>query len=251
VQRYELSVENRRQHIVIKVCTTFNASGFELYGRRLIESWRLWPQDLDFVIYQEGFKVQNGVELLDIKWLVDFKHRNKGKPFQDFRWDAVKFAHKTAAVIDAAKDADYLIWVDGDVYTHKPIPDQDLAGWLPGKDEYISWLWRDKMYPECGFYILNLGHMQHDQIMAEWRRLYETDDVYKLPEWHDSFVLAHVIKQAGVKWRSLSGDYAWHSHPFVNGPLGAFMDHAKGPRKQAGRSSRRDLATARTEDYWI
>ena len=234
----------------VKVVTTFNAQGFEMYGKTLIKSWRLWPNGLEYIIYQEGFEVENGKELLDIKWLVDFKTRNKNKRFLDFRYDAVKFAHKTAAVIDAAKDADFLIWVDGDVTTHKRITDLDLASWLPGPDEYISWLWRDKMYPECGFYILRLNHSKHRQIMAEWQRLYESDDVYKLAEWHDSFVLAHVIKQFGVKWKSLSGDFAWHSHPFINGPLGGFMDHKKGPRKQQGRSDRRELAIPRKEDYW-
>ena len=234
---------------LIKVVTTFNAKGYEEYGKRLIESFRLWPKGLEFVVYQEGFDV-GGKELLDIKWLVDFKERNKNKRFQDFRWDAVRFAHKTAAVIDAAKDADFLVWVDGDVYTHKRITEVDLASWLPGPEEYLSWLWRDKMYPECGFYILRLDHSKHRQIMSEWQRLYESDDIYRLQEWHDSFVFAYLIKRFAVNWKSLSGDYAWHSHPFINGPLGEFMDHCKGPRKAQGRSNHWDLAVKRSEDHW-
>jgi len=233
----------------IKAVTTFNAAGHELYGKKLLESWRLWPKSVSLTVYQEGFDIEGGKELLDISWLVEFKRRNKNKRFQDFRWDAVRFAHKTAAVIDAAQNADYLIWIDGDVYTHSRISEERLSEWLPD-EEYISWLWREKIYPECGFYILNLKHSKHSQIMREWQRLYESDDVYRLAEWHDSFVFAYVIKQFGVKWKSLSGDFAWHSHPFINGPLGAFMDHAKGPRKNLGRSSHRDLAVKRTEDHW-
>ena len=39
-------------------------------------------------------------------------------------------------------------------------------------------------------------------------------------------------------------------HPFVNGPLGRYMDHLKGGRKDEGRSSDKDLVVARTEAYW-
>ena len=233
----------------IKAITTFNAAGYEQYGKKLIQSWRLWPKSVPLIVYQEGFTVEGGKELLEIEWLPKFKERNKNKRFQDFRWDAIRFAHKTAAVIDAAQDADYLIWVDGDVCTHSRISEERLSEWLPAQ-EYISWLWREKMYPECGFYILNLNHSKHAQIMREWRRLYESDEVYRLAEWHDSFVFAYLIKQFGVTWKSLSGDYAWHSHPFINGPLGGYMDHAKGPRKLLGRSSRGDLAVKRTEGHW-
>lgn len=233
----------------IKAVSTFNADGYELYGKKLINTWKFWPKSVSLTIYQEGFTVENGLNLLDIEWLPKFKERNKNKRFQDFRYDAIRFAHKTAAVIDSAKDADYLIWVDGDVCTHQKITEEKLIEWLP-QEEYISWLWRNDVYPECGFYILNLNHSKHHKIMSEWRRLYESDDVYKLSEWHDSFVLAYLVKQFNVTWKSLSGGFEWHSHPFINGPLGEFMDHMKGPRKIRGRSSHRDLVAKRSEVYW-
>jgi hypothetical protein len=49
---------------------------------------------------------------------------------------------------------------------------------------------------------------------------------------------------------SLSGDKRWH-HPFVNGPLGACIDHFKGPsRKAAGKSRVQDMRHPRPELYW-
>jgi hypothetical protein len=40
------------------------------------------------------------------------------------------------------------------------------------------------------------------------------------------------------------------SHPAINGPLGAFLDHMKGPRKSEGRSRPGDLKMKREEGYW-
>jgi hypothetical protein len=234
----------------IKVVSTFNQAGYELYGKKLIDSWSNWPKCLEFKVYQEGFKLENGIDLLSIDWLVKFKSRNSTKRFSSFRWDAVRFAHKTAAVIDAAKNVDYLIWMDGDIFTHEQINESDIEDWLPSNDEYISWLWRRHMYPECGFYVINVNHPVHERLMSEWLRLYETDDVFKLSEWHDSFVLKHLILTNAVKWKSLSGDFEWDDHPFVNGPLGAFMDHSKGDRKVEGKASLGDLLVVRKERYW-
>jgi hypothetical protein len=40
------------------------------------------------------------------------------------------------------------------------------------------------------------------------------------------------------------------NHPFINGPLGAYMDHMKGDRKDQGRSLAADLLVRRDEGYW-
>ena len=91
--------------------------------------------------------------------------------------------------------------------------------------------------------------------MDEWERLYVTDEVFKLLEWHDSFVFWHLTKkyqkQKSVKvndigyWKGVRGH-----HVFVNSELGLYMDHMKGKRKKIGSSALNDLKVQHTVDYW-
>jgi hypothetical protein len=244
--------------------TTFNRAGLELYGRRMMETFVThWPAEVGLTAYAEGWspaEAPNGVTVLSLlassPWLGDFKTRHADRAAADaargYRFDAVRFSHKVAALCHAAANADaqYLIWLDGDIVTHSPILLMDLRELAPGKDEWIAWLRRRRMYPECGFYIIDLDHPLHADTLGRFERMYTEDLLYKLPEWHDSFVLQEVVKEAGVGQKSLSGRFENAGHPLINGPLGAWFDHLKGARKTKGRSLATDMVTQRTEDYW-
>ena len=90
--------------------------------------------------------------------------------------------------------------------------------------------------------------------MQAYEDTYTSGMVFKYGQWHDSFVFQQLVL---VKARagkipapvSLSGNTRM-THPFVTGPLGACMDHLKGPRKEEGRSNRRDFLRPRSEPYW-
>lgn len=232
--------------------TTFNAEGLELYGRRMMETFsRFWPTEVELRVYSEGWG--GGVDLISASpWLKDFKERHKGRAYRDFRWDAVCFSHKVAAVCaaDSSADADVLIWIDGDVTTHGFIQETDLTALAPVGNEWIAWLNRAKMYPECGFYMLNRRHPRHTEMMKSFETMYSEDRLFGLPEFHDSFVLEQVVKQAGVETKSLSGSGVNTSHPLVNGPLSRWLDHAKGPRKIAGRTPRAERKIKDGIAYW-
>lgn len=238
--------------------STFNCGGLALYGRRMMESFhRNWPDTIGLTVYSEGWRESSGscrtTDLLQASpWLAAFKARHHGQTFKDFRWDAVRFAHKAAAVCHAARraEADALIWLDGDIFTHSPLALADIEDLAPKGDEWIAWLDRDRMYPECGFYMLNCRHPRHLEMIAAFEAMYREDLLFTLREWHDSYVLQQVVTQAGVGAKSLSGPGRNTSHPLVNGPLGAWFDHLKGNRKREGRSPARDLRIARTEGYW-
>jgi hypothetical protein len=234
----------------IALVTTFNKSGYELYGKRMLDSLHNLPDEIELIVYTEGFALDHSVALEEIEWLNLFKLRNTNRQHSSFHFDAVRFSHKVAAVTDAAKNYDYLIWADGDLFFHNFFPIEVLRDFFPTGTEYISWLWRDHTYPECGFYIINLKHPSNQSLMEEWVNLYETDRIYELQEWHDSFVLLWLVNKYLLGWRSLSGDYSWTSHPMINGPLGGYIDHLKGERKHNGESFVSDLVHVRSEDYW-
>lgn len=242
--------------------TTCSPAGWNLYGRRMALAFhRHWPKQIPLGIYAEGFTVDcmNVREMKLPEWLYDFKSRHAKQIIAhgvehgtyNYRLDAVRFAHKTAAVIEAvcSTRSDILIWVDADTFTHSDVTMEFVDSMLPDNVP-LAWLNRNRTYPECGFYMLDVKHPIVKELVLKWKSLYTDDTVFNLPEWHDSFVFQTLVNEFRLPWVSLSGNAANHSHPFINGPLGSYMDHMKGPRKSLGKSKPSDLISRRHEAYW-
>lgn len=237
--------------------STFNKAGLDLYGRRMMQTFaKHWPASVELTVYSEGWSEDCPAKLVDLvsasPWLAAFKERNARIIPRDYRWDAVRFSHKVAAVCHASlsTDADVLIWLDGDIITHAPISEADLEGLAPNGKEWIAWLDREKVYPECGLYMLNCKHKIHHEVTKWFQSQYVEDLVFKLPEWHDSYVLEHVVRHSAVQTKSLSGEGRKTSHPLVNGPLSKFFDHAKGNRKKSGRTPKGERKIRDGVAYW-
>jgi hypothetical protein len=84
--------------------------------------------------------------------------------------------------------------------------------------------------------------------------------IFKLEEWHDSYVFGEILNNMKVHNPSVL-DYSADmylkeaktgggGHPLINGPLGKFMDHMKGGRKDQGKSKHSDIIVNRKEEYW-
>lgn len=236
----------------------------------MVESFlKNWPaESMPLVLYAEDFTPppMDGLEVRELPaWLGEFKAKwgktpayNGHRPYgYDYRFDAVKFSHKIGALTDAGlqQSEDVLIWIDADTFTHSAVTTERLESLFP-EPAYIAWLDRKVSHPECGFMMFRCAHPYHSSFMESLRTLYVSGDLFKLRETHDSFAIQNAVhaKVMGGKIpapRSLSGAGFRTSHPFVNGPLGEIMDHAKGPiRKANGGSSRRDLVVPRDHPYW-
>jgi hypothetical protein len=85
-----------------------------------------------------------------------------------------------------------------------------------------------------------------------------SNGMFLLDEWHDSYIFGHILK---IYNQFPSHDYSANmylreaksgggGHPLINGPLGKWIDHMKGGRKDAGKSQKKDIMVNRTEDYW-
>jgi hypothetical protein len=173
-----------------------------------------------------------------------------------YRWDAVRFAHKTYCIFHAAEtiDADALFWIDADTVTFREVPRDFVESTLP-ETAMLSFLGRRYRTSECGYVGYNLRHPELRAFLSAWRELYDTDSLFDLAEWHDSFVFDRVrqpFEARGVETHDLSASLGRRAigHPFINGPLGAYMDHLKGERKEQGRSLGSDLVVERGESYW-
>ena len=162
--------------------TTFNAEGYEAYGRTMIETFdRHWPASVPLYVYAEDCRPiapSERVVVLDLPSespeLVAFKQRHKDNPAahgaielvgfrsslkfrplglklrklrwgSGFHWDAVRFSHKCFAIFAAARrcESNVLFWIDADVRFFADVPGSFLEELLP-EGSLVSFLkrWR-------------------------------------------------------------------------------------------------------------
>ena len=226
----------------MEVVTSFSLAGYERYGKAFLESARNLPCGVT-VYSEDDLPIPH--KKLDDPVHLDFLARCRDDP-ADYRFKAKRFSHKVFAVL-ASKGKGRLIWMDADVNVFAKVPKAFLDGLMP-KGVYTAYLGRKHMHSECGFVMYDRDHQVHEKFMAAWRSLYETDDLFKLTEWHDCVAYDHLRTSLNVPSANISGKDA--DHPFINSQLGKYMDHFKGNRKKAGRSPRSDLVWSRPEGYW-
>lgn len=262
------------------VVTTFNAAGYEKYGKRMIQTFlQNWPVDVHLVVYAEGCAVDESASNLTVHdletaspELVAFKNKWRGVPKANgdvsldpvrsrrkdagkgFKWDAVRFAHKVYSIFHAAKayPTDWLLWMDADMVCHSPVTVDVLDKLCPNVHD-LCFLGRRGKYTECGLYAMNMKHAIMKQFLWDFQRMYDEAEngIFNLVEWHDSFVFDavrnnHKLNQYDWSSHLITGE----GHPLINSEWGAYLDHLKGSRKNTGRSLANDLKIKRTETYW-
>jgi len=233
------------------IVTSFGAKGYAQYGERFIKTFlEHWPEDETLVIYyEEDPKIDHPrIEcrnLLEVSGMLAFLDRiNASHPIYkgvrqegrsyDYHFDAFKFSRKVYSIVDAAlKYKGILTWIDADVYTHKPIPEnftRDLLG-----DHYLSHLYRDWSYTEGGFISFDTTRPENEIFMNIYRNIYATGAFRYLGEWHDCYIFDMARELSGVKAKNIAEGIR-DNHPFVKSVLGQYMDHCKGNRKEKGFS---------------
>jgi len=262
------------------VCTTFNAAGYEKYGRRMIQTFlQTWPAEVTLVVYAENCVVAESAPNLVVNDLATaspeltaFKARWQHVPKANgdvsadparsrrkdagkgFKWDAVRFAHKVYSIFHCAKNtpSDWLLWMDADTVCHSPITIDDLDRLCPESRD-LCFLGRRLKYTECGLYAMKMSSVATQVFLQKFQTAYDDAEngIFTLAEWHDSFVFDHVRTQCVLKeldWSShlITGE----GHPLINSDWGAYLDHLKGARKDLGRSRGADLKVLRQEAYW-
>jgi hypothetical protein len=250
------------------VVTTMNAAGYSQHGRRMVDSFLLrWPETASITVYAENFDNVVESERCHVRelpaWLTEFKFANAENPAAhgqrrgayDYRYDAVKFAHKVAAMTDFGLGLDdgIMVWLDADTFFHADVKEDWLLKLFP-EPAYIGWLDRKSSHPECGIILFRPSDLYHRRFMQAYEDVYTSGRIFKYGEWHDSFVFQQLVRVKAAAGKipqpvSMSGDTRI-THPAVNGPWGAVCDHMKGPRKEEGRSRARDFVRPRSEPYW-
>jgi len=207
----------------VTVVTTFHKEGYDLYGKRMIQSFlKNWPSNIKLYVYAEDCSVEETAPNLIVKdlhqaspELVSFKERWKNVPKANgdvssdpirskrkdsgkgFKWHAIRFAHKVYSIFACAKECntEWLMWMDADTYCHSSISEKELGRLLPGKQE-LCYLGRQGKYSECGLYAMKLSAHYIQQFLQEFQRVYDQAEgqggIFTMAEWHDSYVFDEV-----------------------------------------------------------
>ena len=287
----------------IKVITSYKPGTWNEYAKRAVDSvLEHWPADTDVAVYHEA-QAQDIFDHPRVQWLdvhkvqpalLNFKNKHKDDPIANgeideipngvrrpgpmptkgsFQWNAVRFANKVFCVTHAVKSSpgyDYIIWLDADTYSFRPMPKDFLEQLLPG-DTMLTYLGRQNpdlkdggKDPECGFAGYNLNHPEIQNYNNEWENMYVTDAVFKLTlGWTDCSTLWHLSKLYQKEKNVKVNDIGYMKrvkghHVFINSELGLYMDHFKGNRKISKKSAKNDFRPQQAEatknlselDYW-
>ena len=234
----------------LAVVTTYNQKLFESYAHKFIETYKgKWPFDLH--VYSEDdmpwpTEPINTVKNLykEVKGCQDFVERNKDKPKpKGFLHDATRFCYKvygyTDFILNRADKYDGVICIDADSVFYKKIDYTWMQEKVHRDDCMMTYLGRGNTYSECGFLYFNMKHPDVKNYAKAMKHMYDSDELYKLVEWHDSYIWDHVRKQFEhhhkTKNHNIGDNYKMHVQ--ARSCLGEIYDHCKGNRKQYGVSA--------------
>jgi hypothetical protein len=224
--------------------TTFSAKGYELYGRRFLETFvEHWPCNL--VVYYEDlpdFKHEKVtykplMEVFGMKAFLSYCDTNdvfKGRTSfgYNYNFDARKFSFKVFAQFDALKNnKGKVIWLDADTITKKPITDEFIDGLFDSRALCV--LARKGFHLESGFVGFDVGHPDFEELFEQYENCYRRGQIFKLERWHDCEALQWAIDQSGIKVSDLSSFWKRGDDLDVmpKTVLGEYITHFKGGKK--------------------
>lgn len=168
-----------------------------------------------------------------------FKKRHEKFVPPSYIYDVVRFSNKVFAVYDALYDHKGIgVWIDADMVPYRDIPKGYIESLLkPG--DYVA-MFRRNFHSECGLWVVDCSHPEHQSFMEMFRALYTEDKFKALREWHDSYlmdkVVEHFEREAMIRVTNLS-DSDGAAHPMATHEIAKYLDHLKGPsRKNLGFS---------------
>ncbi|MDB9696523.1 hypothetical protein OAA80_00840 [Amylibacter sp.] len=240
------------------IVTTFSQDGWDKYAHKFAKTMdKYLPENIEVLLYYEGANHPNGFTGRMKFMNFDIHCGEKQKCFEEveepyrisvnpaganepeFKFQASRFAHKYHACEHAINKitSRYLVWIDADVITLKNVP-RNFFYELVSEGSYWSRIGRGAEYPECGFMIWDRQHEVHKTFWDIMESMYGKGQLFKLSEWHDSYVWweAEKILQKNLENIAFDLGDGERGHAFVRGILGEYFDHLKGQRKIFGFS---------------
>jgi GR25 family glycosyltransferase involved in LPS biosynthesis len=240
---------------MLTALTSFGPAGYDLYGRRFVETFRhFWPSDIQLICAWEGEPPDRnlcGFDLTASDPARAFLARHRtdpivhglfdGKPAiwstkakregYSLRHDAYKFARKVFAICRTAQLVEHgkLFWLDADIVTTAPVTSTFLHQLLPDSVSLCYLNRQPYAHSELGFVGYNLERSEVVHFLAAYESIYATDEFMLLQNWDDCNVFDHLVRLLNPV--TLPIPHHSRNQPFDYSPLAACMIHLKGKRK--------------------
>jgi hypothetical protein len=265
-----------KKHVAI---VTFPTEKLDVYGFGLKGFIENWPTEVHcYAVVENPEGLPTDLEIPDNVTIVDFdkvcgekqkafEERNQSRDIMNMdtignvNVQAAKFAKKAYAQLWVLEnvEADYVHYIDADLYTHKPFT-LDIIEKLLKRNPLVAFTprwWRKGMsmpdvvktksygkkgHTETGYMIWNKNHEYFQEWINRYKSCYDNDVIFEFDGWHDcaafdyatmTLMLEHNVEVADIGFGTRS------NHPLVSGPLGKYLDHMKGNRKFVGFSKER------------
>lgn len=246
------------------VITSFNGTGYRVYGKQFVESWlKYWPSSIRLTVFYEGdeseFEMAPGISwhpIETVEFLQDYmgnlrfpiQHGIVGDSFD--MWLDARQARKSFMQMHAMrKYGGKVFWIDADCETKKHVPLTFLDDCLPN-DAFSCFLGRDGWYhTESGFIGFNGDHPIAGKFAKNYLHVFITGAIFasgffNRSGWNDccAFDAVRHIMGNGPEFVDLSKDVPeGHMHPFQLCAPGRYLDHYKGSRKDTRQLRAEDL----------
>lgn len=209
----------------MKVVSSFSPDGYELYGRRFLESY-VKHCDVPLIVYYEAKIPDFSHPLIHFKDLYsiptcrEFLEIMAKLPVfsgiinnqRDFRYDVARFSRKVFAQWDAAQgDNGKLFWIDADVEFESRLPRVLLEKTLDGV--FMAYLGRSLLYPCSSFVGWDNSHPDADGFWHAYYTTLVSGQILVQPEWHDAFYINAVRTALGVSSRDLTAHLKFGGRP--------------------------------------
>lgn len=221
--RDQLMTEEREQANPILFFTTFNANGYELYGRKWVETFIMisnYYNKFHAEVYYEGFEPD--IEHPNLRWIEYGKairgHREWKREYLDrsrhsdyVKTMTVRFSHKAFVIqhVLDTHDDDYLIWLDGDcVFKNADYTNGFPANLLNGRFLACQLEHAHVLHHiESGILIFDGKHPDTGRFNEEFRKWYQVDHVLGMGEPYDGFLVYKSLLTTGLDFTNLNEVY--------------------------------------------
>lgn len=220
----ELNYKQSKHMKPITFFTTFNENGYLLYGKTWISTFikNVAPKSVNIKakIYKHGFDLHINhpqIEVIDFDealpthndWKSEFQSKST---YSNYVGDmTVRFSHKGFVIQHALDNINtgIAIWLDGDCVMHDYSYDTFANDVLYDKVLacQVEGVASGHNHVESGVLIFDTEHKDIDKFREQFKLNYTVDELLKMSEPYDGFVVYKSIKSADVEFNNLNENY--------------------------------------------
>ena len=217
---------NTMNNTPITFFTTFNESGYSLYGATWIQTFikNVVPRgaNIKAKIYTHGFKLNikhPQIELIDYdetfpehaKWKEEFRLKASESQSEYIKNMTIRFSHKGFVINHALQNIKdgYAIWLDGDCVMHDVTYDMFPKNLLSNASIacQVENTDTDRKHVESGILLFDMNNPDIEKFKLEFSKNYSIEEVLKMPEAYDGFIVYKSLINCKINFNNLNEVY--------------------------------------------